>query len=84
MVYKDMTFCDYNKCEKFGPCHRSLTDEVRQKAHDWWGDIEGEAPICQFAEQPNCFVKKKSKVLETIGIIAGAFIEESNEAMGMI
>ena len=58
MCYRDMTFCEYTECKEFGKCFRSLTDEVKQKAHDWWGDIEGDAPICQFAEQPDCFKDK--------------------------
>ena len=32
--YLDKTFCDGNggKCAKFGPCHRSLTESVKNEA----------------------------------------------------
>jgi len=55
MVYRDMTFCDYNKCKDFDGCHRALTQEVKDKANKWWGNMEGEAPISLWIEHPDCF-----------------------------
>ncbi len=58
MGYKDKTFCDYDKCKMFGICHRSLTDEVKLNADEWWatgGGKKGEAPIILFSERPACY-----------------------------
>ena len=48
MTYKDTTFCDARECKHFGPCHRSLTDEVLKQAKKWFGGPN--PPICQFSE----------------------------------
>lgn len=48
--YRGKTFCRGDGCAKFGTCHRSLTDEVRDKARKWWGSESGEAPISEFAD----------------------------------
>jgi hypothetical protein len=51
-----MTFCDfYKKCEHGKKCNRALTTEVKVKADKWWGKREDEAPICLFANKPDCF-----------------------------
>lgn len=42
MTYRDMTFCAARSCKKFGPCFRSLTKEVEQRAE------RINAPISQF------------------------------------
>ena len=52
--YRDMTFCPFFKqCKKGKKCDRALTDEVKKAAEKWWGDKH--APICMFAEKPECF-----------------------------
>ena len=52
--YKDMTFCPFwRSCKDGNTCHRALTKEIIKKAHAWWGNKE--APICKFAEKPNCY-----------------------------
>lgn len=53
-VYRDMTFCPYSDCADFDKCSRRLTESVKQAAELL------RLPICQFAEQPECFVTKKS------------------------
>jgi len=60
ICYKDMTFCPYWKdCNKGNKCHRALTDKVIQDANKWWkGDG---APVCQYAEKPECFETKERK-----------------------
>lgn len=60
--YRDMTFCTQSECARFGKdCHRSLTDEVKRQAEQWWGGPG--APIYTFApsEKPECFEEKKDK-----------------------
>ena len=60
ICYRDMTFCRYYKdCAKANECHRPLTEEVSKRADEWWGKGEGKAPICMFAEIPNCFEEKE-------------------------
>ena len=53
MCYRDMTFCDFKKCEKFGKCPRSMTKKVLQDSEKWWGNPD--APICMYSHQPKCF-----------------------------
>ena len=59
MCYKDMTFCTFDDCAHFGvDCPRSLTDEEKKRAGDWWGKWsidKKNAPICVFLERPKCF-----------------------------
>jgi hypothetical protein len=54
LVYRDMTFCKFSDCADFASCSRRLTDSVKQAAELL------RLPICQFAEQPECFVASKS------------------------
>ncbi len=53
LCYRDMTFCSYSKCKEFKTCIRALTQDIKDKA-DKFG-----LPICQFAEQPECFKRGK-------------------------
>ena len=56
LCYMDMTFCTYYKnCAHHlgGACHRGLTPEVMRAAERWWKSPE--APICQYAQKPNCY-----------------------------
>ena len=56
MCYKDMTFCaDHATCKHGAGCFRALTDDVVAGAHAWWGDCDGEPPICRFGVRPNCW-----------------------------
>lgn len=48
--YKDMTFCPFEKCEKFKECERALTNKIRLEA-DRFG-----CPISQFGREPECYV----------------------------
>jgi len=57
MCYRDMTFCTETKCKNFGPCHRSLTDEVKKRAGEQWGGHG--APIAIFTDRPDCFEGKQ-------------------------
>lgn len=54
LVYRDMTFCRFSDCADFDKCSRRLTESVEQAAELL------RLPISQFAEQPECFVAKKS------------------------
>lgn len=54
MQYRDMTFCGFTDCKNFNTCSRRLTDAVEKAAELL------RLPISQFAEQPECFVAKKS------------------------
>ena len=54
MQYRDMTFCGFTDCENFNKCSRRLTEAVEKAAELL------RLPISQFAEQPECFVTKKS------------------------
>lgn len=54
LVYRDMTWCNYSDCANFNKCSRSLTEAVEKAAELL------RLQISQFAEQPNCFVAKKS------------------------
>ena len=53
--YKDMTFCDFEKCYYFeNGCERSLTDLARMRADDLG------LPICCYTEKPDCFISKEA------------------------
>lgn len=55
LCYKDRTYCKYyTECAV--PCSRALTPEVLKAADEWWGSPDG-APICEFAEEPDCMTK---------------------------
>jgi hypothetical protein len=54
LVYRDMTFCKFSDCADFDQCSRRLTESVKQAAELL------RLPICQFTEQPECFVANKS------------------------
>ena len=52
LVYRDMTWCNYDDCSDM-TCRRRLTQAVEQAAELL------RLPICQFVEQPDCFKGKK-------------------------
>jgi hypothetical protein len=53
MCYRDRTFCPYwSKCREGVKCGRALTSVVVRLAE------RSKLPICQFAEEPDCFKKK--------------------------
>ena len=59
ICYRDMTFCPFNTdCAAAEGCERALTDEILKAADAWWGEGEGEAPICMFMVAPECFEEK--------------------------
>lgn len=51
--YKDKTFCVQGKCVKWDCCPDALTEEVIEKAHEWWGSSE--APISCHSGKPPCY-----------------------------
>lgn len=53
LCYRDRTYCGFTDCADM-KCTRRLTQSVEQAAELL------RLPICQFAEQPECFVAKKS------------------------
>lgn len=54
MCFRDMTFCTYEKCARFGmDCWRSYTPDVHKAAERWWG--KPNPPVCFFAETPPCY-----------------------------
>lgn len=58
LCYRDITFCDFEDCDKFNKCERAFTDEVSIAAGNWWKSHGGksiEAPVCLFADRPECF-----------------------------
>ena len=60
LVYKDQTFCKFHEdCMQSTVCGRALTDEVKAKAEEWWGDAPGGAPISVFLDKPPCFIAKE-------------------------
>ena len=56
--YQDRTFCKESTCKHFGPCPRTLSEEIIEGARKWWKDIEGEPPIWYFVSAPVCYEKK--------------------------
>lgn len=54
ICYRDMTFCPFDKCEKFGECERALTEKVKKGAKAWMPLVE-DPPVCLFAHEPECF-----------------------------
>jgi len=56
ICYMDRTYCTFGLlCKSSSTCDRVLTEEITKSADEWWGK-EG-APICVFAEFPECFVR---------------------------
>jgi hypothetical protein len=58
ICYRDRTFCPFWKdCADGKDCTRALTDEIIAAARVWWKSFSSkdEAPICQFAEKPECW-----------------------------
>ncbi len=53
--FRDMTFCREETCARFGPCPRSLTEEVIADGIAWWGGED--FPIAMFARRPKCYEK---------------------------
>ena len=61
ICFRDMTFCDfYKKCKKSSNCERPLTDKVVKEANNWMKN----APICRYAEKPECYEEKDVKFKE--------------------
>ena len=60
ICYRDMTFCPFYK-ECGDVCNRALTPEVEKGAELWWKSFKSDdpAPICQFAEKPDCCKESK-------------------------
>ena len=52
ICYNDTTYCTYLDCAD-KDCPRRLSKKIELKAQAWWG--KKGAPICQFAEQPDCY-----------------------------
>ena len=58
ICYQDCTFCPYHaECNKGEDCAIAYTDEVKLEAQAWWGSDD--APVCLFAERPECFEEVK-------------------------
>ena len=49
ICFRDKTWCSFSNCANFGPCHRSLTQDVIDAAEI------SRLPISQFAEIPDCY-----------------------------
>jgi len=51
-----MTFCTfYKSCKDGESCERALTPQIKKGAEEWMGR---DAPICFFAEKPECWEEK--------------------------
>jgi len=48
IVYLGRIFCTASECANFQTCDRALTQDVKDRAHKWWGS--NEAPIARFAD----------------------------------
>lgn len=58
ICYKDRTFCPFfSSCTDAAICSRALTDEVKERAYQWWGNQE--APICVYVDKPGCYNERK-------------------------
>lgn len=55
MCYRDMTFCGFDNCARFGECPRTLTGEVLVRA------ATTGLPICYFSYRPDCFAVKTTE-----------------------
>ena len=55
MCYRDMTFCPYYKICSKENCGRALTSKVNEAAKRLG------LSICQFAEKPDCFDRRKNE-----------------------
>ena len=60
MCYRDTTFCTEEDCQKFDTCDRALTQEVKEKAVQWWGCDD--TPICVYVVAPACFEEKNNDI----------------------
>lgn len=57
LCYRDMTYCPFYKdCKSGDVCERALNNSVKKNADKWWG--KPGAPICRYAERPECFKSK--------------------------
>lgn len=58
LTYLDRTFCNAEECLNFSACDRALSQEVRDRAAQWWGT--GNAPIAFYGEPKSlpCFRTK--------------------------
>jgi hypothetical protein len=52
--YGGVTWCPYSEaCNKGKECDRAVTEEVMDKATEWWGSAD--FPIIMYAGQPECY-----------------------------
>ncbi len=61
LCYKDKIWCQFKTCKKFGKeCKDSLTDEVKQKAEEWWKTFQStdQVPISIYSSKPDCYTEK--------------------------
>ena len=51
--YKDTTFCKFwKKCADGKDCKRALTSLISESAREY------QQPICQFIDEPSCYVEE--------------------------
>lgn len=58
LCFRDMTFCGFKECFKFGDCPRSWTEDKQVLADAWWargGGETGQAPVAMYTDKPKCF-----------------------------
>lgn len=61
LCYMGKTWCTFHEdCAKSDTCGRAYTKEVEADANKWWEgfDIEGDPPICQYTNKPDCHEEK--------------------------
>ena len=65
MCYLDMMFCPFHDtCNEGKSCGWALTEEVKDAAQEWWKPLKGVAPICMFAEIPDCWEPLEKKTTQ--------------------
>lgn len=61
ICYRDMSFCaDSDQCATV-KCFSKLTDEVKQKAEEWWGKPGAPIAVMSFKESCSNFVEVKDE-----------------------
>jgi len=58
MCYRDITFCSFNNCRKWGECRRALTEAQQKMAEAWWmrgGGDKRDTPIAKYINKPSCY-----------------------------
>lgn len=58
MCYRDKTFCTA-KCTK-RHCNSKLTDQIKQDAVSWWGDLDAPIATADFSNSCEDFQKDKT------------------------